>query len=198
MVNSAVLVLNRDYIPVHVTSVKRAFTLVYIGIAKAVNSQYETFDFESWSAITASREDETLGIIGKAIKIPRVILLVAYDRIPKKEVRFSRLNIFARDKHKCQYCGGRFPTAQLNLDHIIPRSRGGTSKWENVVCCCVPCNSKKGGRTPSEAGIKLLSTPKKPNWPPFANPHLGSRHSDWLPFLDMVDISYWHTELKES
>jgi len=197
MLNSAVLVLNRDFVPVHVTSVKRAFTLLYIGLAKAVNRQYETFDFESWSAISASKADETLGLIGRAIKVPRVILLVAYDRIPQRDVRFSRLNIFARDKHRCQYCGERFPTSHLNLDHVIPRSKGGTSNWENVICCCVPCNSRKGGRTPAEAGMRLLSTPKKPNWTPFANPHLGDRHSDWLPFLSMVDISYWHTELKE-
>lgn len=197
MLNSAVLVLNKDFVPVHVTSAKRAFSLLYIGMAKVVNSQYQTFDYESWSAITASMADETVGLVDRIIKVPRVILLVAYDRIPQREVRFSRLNIFARDKYRCQYCGERFSTSHLNLDHVVPRSKGGTSNWENVICCCVPCNSRKGGRTPSEAGMKLLSIPRKPNWTPFANPHLGSRHSDWLPFLSMVDISYWHTELQE-
>jgi 5-methylcytosine-specific restriction endonuclease McrA len=197
MLNSSVLVLNRVFVPVHVTSLKRAFTLLYLGVARAVNSQFETFDFDSWSAVTASREDETIGLVGRSIKVPRVILLLAYDRVPKRDVRFSRINIFARDKNRCQYCGNVFPKNELNFDHVFPRSRGGKSTWENVVTCCIPCNSRKGGRTPEEAGMRLLSMPKKPNWTPFANPHLGNWHSDWLPFLDIVDVSYWHTELKE-
>src|SRR4030066_1403446 len=98
MLNSAVLVLNKDFVPVHVTSVKRAFSLLYIGMAKVVNSQYQTFDYESWSALTASMADETVGLADRIIRVPRVILLVAYDRIPQREVRFSRLNIFARDR----------------------------------------------------------------------------------------------------
>src|SRR4030042_4364017 len=113
MNHSNVLVLNKSFLPVQITTVRRAFCLLYAGIAKAVNSQYETFDYESWHQLSIERNDETIGLVGRAIKIPRVILLTAYDRVPKRRVRFSRHNIFARDKSTCQYCGKKFPRADL-------------------------------------------------------------------------------------
>ena len=197
MVNSNVLVLNRSFLPVHITTVRRAFCLFYAGIAKAVNAQYETFDYESWSQITAERNDETIGLVGRVVKVPRVILLNAYDRVPKRHVRFSRYNIFARDKNTCQYCGRRFHRQELNLDHIVPRSQGGTSTWENVVCSCHQCNRHKGGRTPEQARMKLIARPRKPVWTPPLNLSLKEvMRREWVPFLDfMVDVSYWNTEL---
>ena len=134
ILNTKVLILNRSYLPIHVTSVRRAFTLLYQGIAKAVNEQYQTFDFESWSDLSVTVHDESVGMVNRVIRVPRVILLVSYDRMPKRQVRFSRYNIYARDKCTCQYCGHRRPRHELNLDHVIPRTQGGTSKGENVVC----------------------------------------------------------------
>jgi 5-methylcytosine-specific restriction endonuclease McrA len=199
MVNAHVLVLNKSYLPVHVTTAKRAFCLLYAGIAKAVNAQYETFDYESWSRITVERSDETIGLVDRVIKVPRVILLLAYDRVPKRRVRFSRYNIFARDKNTCQYCGRRFPRPELNLDHVIPRAHGGTSTWENVVCSCHACNRRKGGRTPGEARMRLITQPRKPAWtPPISLSVPAVMRREWAPFLDfMVDVSYWNTELLE-
>ncbi|HYA36305.1 MAG TPA: HNH endonuclease signature motif containing protein, partial [Candidatus Binataceae bacterium] len=138
LLNSRVLVLNRSYLPVHVTSVKRAFALLYQGIAKAVDEQYRAFDFESWRELAIEVHHERMGVVGGFIRVPRVLLLVAYERIPKRHVRFSRFNIFARDNNTCQYCGIRFARPDLNLDHVIPRSQGGTSSWENIVCSCHP------------------------------------------------------------
>jgi 5-methylcytosine-specific restriction endonuclease McrA len=199
MVDAHVLVLNKSYLPVHVTTVKRAFCLLYAGIAKAVNAQYETFDYESWSQITIERNDETIGLVDRVIKVPRVILLLAYDRVPKRRVRFSRYNIFARDKSTCQYCGHRLSRSELNLDHVVPRAQGGTSTWENVVCSCHECNRRKGGRTPAEARMRLITQPRKPAWTPpisFSVPTVMRR--EWAPFLDfMIDVSYWNTELLE-
>jgi len=199
MTNSHVLVLNKSFLPIHVTSVRRAFCLLYAGIAKAVNSRYETFDYESWSQITIERNDETVGLVDRVIKVPRVILLLAYDRMPKRRVRFSRYNIFARDKNTCQYCGHRFSRSELNLDHVIPRSQGGTSTWENVVCSCHRCNRQKGGRTPTQARMKLVAQPRRPAWTPPINISLQEvMRKEWAPFLDfMVDVSYWNTELLE-
>ena len=198
MIDSKVLVLNKSFFPVNVTTVKRAFSLVYQGIARIVNSQFETFDYESWSDLSIECHDETIGLVDRAIKIPRVILLVAYDRIPKNQVRFTRANIFARDMSTCQYCGNTFPKSELSLDHVIPRTYGGTSSWENVICCCFPCNRKKGGRMPQEAGMKLLKRPTKPRWTPFFKVSLHEiRREEWRAFLNMVDISYWNTELLE-
>ncbi len=197
VLNTKVLVLNRSYFPVHVTSLRRAFSLLYQGVAKAVDDQYQTFDFNSWSALSASLNDETIGLVGQAIKVPRVILLVAYDRVPKRRVRFSRFNVFARDKNTCQYCGRRLPRSELNLDHVVPRSKGGTSGWDNVVCSCFACNRKKGGLLLEETRMRLIKRPVQPEWTPFMIETFSfKRYREWLPYLSEVDAAYWNTELE--
>lgn len=196
MLNSGVLVLNRAYLPIHVTSVRRAFTLVYRGFAHAINDEYQTFDFDSWRQLSIARDSESIGTPDGRIRIPRVIVLTTFDRMPKRYVRFSRINIFARDAFTCQYCRQRPPRSELNLDHVVPRSLGGRSTWENVVCSCVACNRKKGGRTPEQAGLRLRALPRKPKWTPLMNLMLSSvRYKEWRPFLNVVDASYWNTEL---
>ena len=198
MLNSSVLVLNRSYLPVHVTSARRAFTLLYQGIARVVNEQYQTFDFEAWSQLAVARDAEAIGTPGGRIRIPRVIVLIAFDRLPKRHVRFSRINLMARDNFQCQYCGRRPHRAELNLDHVVPRSLGGRSTWENVVTSCVDCNRRKGGRTPRQAHLKLLRRPERPRWTPLANLMWSSvRYQEWRPFLSVVDASYWNVELAE-
>jgi 5-methylcytosine-specific restriction endonuclease McrA len=197
VLNTKVLVLNRNYLPVHITSVRRAFTLLYQGAAAAVDNQYQIFDFASWSQLSASVHDDTIGLVDRVIRVPRVILLVAYDRVPRRHVRFSRFNVYARDRNTCQYCGGQFARSELNLDHVIPRSRGGTSTWENIVCSCHRCNRKKGGRSPAQAGMRLLRRPRRPEWTPFMLETFSlRRYREWLPFLSAVDAAYWNTELQ--
>ena len=196
MMSSNVLVLNRSFFPIHITSLRRAFCLLYQGIAKAVDEEYKTFDFESWSSLAIIQRKETIGLVDRMIRIPRVILLLTYDRVPRGTIRFTRLNIYLRDRETCQYCGKNFPKSELSLDHVIPRAYGGKSLWDNIVCCCFNCNRKKGGKTPQEAGMKLLKKPKKPRWTPFYKISLKDlKRKEWTPFLNMVDISYWHTEL---
>ena len=198
LLSTKVLMLNRSFLPVHVTSVRRAFSLLYQGLAQVINEQYQTFDFDRWSDLAVSTNDESIGLVNRVIRVPRVILLVGYDRVPKRQVRFSRFNIYSRDKLTCQYCGKRFPRHDLNLDHVIPRSRGGTSIWENVVCSCQACNRRKGGRSPQEAKMSLLRKPYRPQWTPFMQETFSlSRYREWLPFLNMMDVSYWNTELLE-
>ena len=187
MLNSSVLVLNRSYLPIHVTTVRRAFSLIYQGTALAVNGEYETFDFHAWRTL-AARTDESVGTPGGAICLPRVIVLLTYDRVPKRHVRYSRLNIFARDKFTCQYCGEKPHRSQLNLDHVIPRSLGGRTTWENVVCSCVDCNRQKGGRTPAQARLRLIRRPVRPRWTPVIHHAVQSvRYDEWRPFLHIVD-----------
>ncbi len=196
VLNTKVLVLNRSFLPVHITSVRRAFSLLYQGLAEAVNEQYQTFDFASWSELSVSLHDDSIGLVHRVIRVPRVILLLTYDRVPKRQVRFSRFNVYARDRNTCQYCGVRFPRMELNLDHVVPRSLGGTSTWENVVCSCHACNRRKGGRTPTEAGMRLLRPPRRPEWTPFMLETFSlRRYREWLPFLSAVDAAYWNTEL---
>ena len=136
--------------------------------------------------------------VNRAIRIPRVIVLQLYDRIPKTKVRFSRHNIYMRDGNTCQYCGEELPRTDLNLDHVVPRAQGGRTTWENVVCCCVDCNLSKGARTPEQAGLKLLKAPVRPRWTPTFRTNGGRvRYREWLPFLGLPDASYWNVELED-
>ncbi|MFO8058701.1 MAG: HNH endonuclease [bacterium] len=198
MLGTGVLVLNRSFMPINITTVKRAVVLLYQGAAKAVNQEYELFNFDDWSQLRPQEGQDSLGLIHGTILVPRVILLLSYDRIPKRNVRFSRMNIFLRDKNTCQYCGLTLPRKELNIDHVNPRSRGGTSTWENVVCSCLECNRKKGGRTPQEAKMKLIRKPRRPRWTPHMTFKLnGVHYSEWVPFLNFIDASYWNVELQE-
>src|SRR5262245_1941757 len=197
VLTTKVLVLNRSYFPVHVTSVRRALCLLYQGIAKVVDHQYRTFDFNSWSDLSSALHDDTVSLVDRVIRVPRVILLVAYDRVPKRQVRFSRFNVFARDNNTCQYCGEKFPRSELNLDHVIPRSRGGLSTWENVVCSCFTCNRVKGGQMPEEARMRLIRKPFRQEWTPFMLETFSfKRYHEWRPYLNMVDAAYWNAELE--
>jgi len=187
---SSVLVLNRVYLPVHVTTVRRAFTMIYQGTAKAIDHTYQTFDFETWISCEVSEEVEVIGTPGGPLRVPRVIVLSAYDRLPRRHVRFSRSNIFSRDRYTCQYCGVRPGRHELNLDHVVPRMQGGRTTWENVVCCCIPCNRRKGGRTPEQAGLRLRRRPARPRWSPLLSAGFGRvRYHEWRPFLHTHEVA---------
>jgi 5-methylcytosine-specific restriction endonuclease McrA len=198
MLDSGVLVLNRVYQPVHITSVRRAFSLLYQGVARAIDEEFQLFDFDSWSSLAAAAHHDAIHTVNRRIRVPRVIVLIAYEHLPKTRVRFSRFNIYARDDSTCQYCGKRFSRAELNLDHVVPRSRGGSTAWENVVCSCVACNLRKGGRTPDEAGMRLRRQPSRPRWTPmFRSATRRAFYREWRPFLTLVEAAYWNAELLE-
>jgi len=195
MLNTHVLVLNRYYKPVHVTSVKRALSLLYQGVARAIDHQYRLYEFADWAALSAANHD-SISTVSRRIRIPRVVVLSAYELLPKGRVRFSRLNIYARDVDTCQYCGRQLPRSELNLDHVQPRSQGGKTNWENVVCSCLPCNLRKGGRTPEQARMRLFKKPVRPRWTPFFRTAAKRvTYREWLPFLTVTDASYWNVEL---
>jgi len=116
--------------------------------------------------------------------VPRVLRLHRYDKVPRPSLRFNRRNLFARDNYHCQFCDKQFPPGQLSFDHVIPRSRGGKTNWENVVCSCLRCNSRKGDRTPDEAGMKLSKKPVKPNQNPMLSIKLDNpKYECWRSFL---------------
>jgi len=193
---ASVLVLNRTYAAVHVVNVRRAFTLLYKGHAEVVaieGGQFQTFDFDGWLEFSNTKYalqefcewDDWIRTVSFSIQVPRVIRLLDYDRVPRNVVKFNRRNVFLRDENRCQYCGKKFGSHHLSLDHVIPRSRGGPSTWDNIVCACLKCNVRKGGRTPQEAGMRLFRSPFKPNRSPSLSNQLGSRkYSDWKNFLD--------------
>jgi 5-methylcytosine-specific restriction endonuclease McrA len=189
------LVLNRAFLPIHVTSVRRALGLLYRGVARAVDAEYRTFDYESWTEIAPCGLD-AVGLVDGVVRIPRVVLLVAFDRVPRRRVRLSRHNIFVRDADTCQYCGRRLQRNELSLDHVVPRCRGGKTTWENVVCACIDCNRRKGGGDAAAAGLRLTRLPRRPEWTPFLAKQFGARgYREWAPFLKEMDSAYWNVEL---
>jgi len=197
-----VLVLNRLWQAVNVCSARRALTLLFEGRAQVVyespSGSFHTYDFGEWKDFSVeqeSGEEDQINTISFKIGIPKVILLLVYDRFPKKEVKFTRHNIFERDRNQCQYCGKILERKLLNLDHVVPRDRGGPTTWENIVCSCIPCNTRKANRTPPEAGMHLIRKPKRPRWRPFVQVNFTlNSHSSWRHFLD---IAYWNVEIGE-
>ncbi len=200
---SSVLVLNRHYMAVHVINVRRAVGLLCRQLAEVIHCEegdYSNHDFESWREISQLKaafnepNHDWIHSVNFALLVPRIIRLLSFDRIPQQTVRFNRRNIFARDGNKCQYCGKNFPTSELSLDHVVPKSRGGQTCWENIVCCCVNCNVKKGGRTPHEAHLRLIKVPAKPKKSPLLAMKLGNpKYESWKTFLDNA---YWTVDLK--
>jgi 5-methylcytosine-specific restriction endonuclease McrA len=189
----SVLVLNRFYMPVRVVNVRRAMNLLYRDCAEVITierDQYCTYDFASWmeisqlNALEKQPSEDYLRTPHQELQIPRIVRLVRYDRVHHSAVRFNRRSIFLRDEHRCQYCGQTRPTSQLSLDHVVPRSLGGKTTWENIVTCCLPCNGKKGGRTPQQASMQLLSQPRRPATSPLVSSSLDDpRYQSWRVFL---------------
>ena len=198
--NQHVLVLNRLWQAVNVCTVRRALALLFEGHAQVVadmaGGAFQTFSFNEWRDLSVAQpHPESIHTISFRIRVPRVILLLMFDRLPKKEVKVTRHNIFERDRNTCQYCGGAFDRKDLNLDHVIPRDRGGPTSWENIVCSCIECNTRKANHTPEEAGMRLIRRPKRPKWRPFVQVQIGTPyHDSWRHFLD---IAYWNVELGE-
>jgi len=192
---SAVLVLNSLYQAVQVTGVRRAFRLFYAGRARAVAPDFVSYDFDNWCDLPAGLDAEMIRTPTRSIRIPKVIQLVEYDKLPNREVRFTRRNIFHRDRNRCQYCGKVFPQRELNLDHVVPLSRGGGSSWKNVVCACIPCNTRKGHHLPVECGMRLIRRPRKPAGHPMLRANwIGPCPVEWRTFLDEA---YWNVELAD-
>lgn len=203
--NSSVLVLNRQYMAVHVVNVRRAFGLLISRLAEVIHieeGQYTNYDFESWREISELRaafkesapNDDWIRSVNFEVCVPRVLRLLHYDRLPRQRLRLNRRNIFARDANRCQYCGRHFSTSELSLDHVVPTCRGGGESWENLVCACVKCNVRKGGRTPQEAGMTLIRKPICPKRSPLLAIKLGNpKYASWKTFLDSA---YWSVDLK--
>lgn len=204
-----VLVLNRFYQAIRVVNVRRAFSLLCKELAEVIHietdtttghARWQNFNFESWQEVSAAKATfepdgfDWIHTVRFQIAVPRIIRLLVYEKLPRQEVKFNRRNIYARDSNRCQYCGKKFPTTDLSLDHVKPKSQGGKSSWENIVCCCLKCNVRKGGRTPEQAHMHLIAKPIKPKRSPVINIRLADeRYASWKQFLDNA---YWTVELK--
>jgi 5-methylcytosine-specific restriction endonuclease McrA len=152
------LVLNASFEPLHIVTWQRAIQLLFQGKVEVVEES-----------------DQEVRTVRFTIKVPAVLRLLNYVHLGRKKeiVRFSRINIFLRDQTSCQYCGKTFNKSHLTLDHVIPIVQGGKKCWENIVTACKPCNQRKGGRTPGQAGMQLIRKPRKPVWLPAASLQMG-------------------------
>jgi 5-methylcytosine-specific restriction endonuclease McrA len=170
------LLLSQGFEPIKVISWQRAITLLFLGKVEVIEEY-----------------DNDIRSVSLVIKIPAVVRLLRAFRRHAKPVKFSRVNIYARDHYRCQYCGRRASISELTYDHVTPRSQGGRTEWTNIVTACYECNRKKGGRTPREAGLQLLAQPVQPNWVPAVTIRISMRSipDAWRDYL------YWTGDLSE-
>jgi len=195
------LVLNRNWQPVYVATVARALLLLWNESARVVDpADYQLYTWADWSRLAPRADEPVIRTIRQRLRVPEVIALTAYDRLPTAAVTFSRRNIFKRDHFTCQYCTVQPGPEELTIDHVLPRSQGGTSTWENCVLSCIDCNKKKADRTPEQAGIRLRKPPVRPVWkPPGTDAQRWSaahreRIANWSKF---VSEAYWNVELEK-
>lgn len=150
------LLLNSTFEPLRVVTWRKAILLVMLGKVEVIE-EYE----------------RTIRGLRLSIPLPAVIRLNRFIKRKTPIIKFSRQNLYIRDRGICQYCGAPFDHKELTYDHVIPRSKGGQTEWTNIVTCCTACNLRKGGRTPEEAGMPLIRKPKAPIWIPLLTKSLG-------------------------
>jgi 5-methylcytosine-specific restriction endonuclease McrA len=189
-----VLVLNKNWQPVHVATVARALVLLWKDAARVVDAaDYQTFSWDDWSRLRVREGEPFMSGVSVRLRVPEVITLTGYDRLPRRAVTFSRRNIFKRDRFQCQYCGVNPGGEELTIDHVTPRAQGGVSSWTNCVLACVECNKRKADRTPKQAGMNLREAPERPAWRPLYADH-RIRLESWSKF---VSEAYWNVELEK-
>lgn len=188
------LVLNRNWQPVGVASVARALVMVWSDTARIVDVEdYRLWTWEDWARLRPEGDETAIETVRFRLRVPEVVSLVEYDRVPAAHVAFSRRNLFKRDHYTCQYCGVQPARDELTIDHVVPRSQGGVSSWENCVLACVACNKRKANRTPAQAHMHLHRKPVKPTWKPIYADHTV-RIASWSKF---ISDAYWSVELQE-
>jgi len=193
VLDSHVLVLNRFFMPVHMVTVRRAFLLLCRDRAEVVdedNGQFAHYDFLTWQQLSILRDEiqyegaEWIQTVSHALQIPRVVRLTEFEQFSRQTLRFSRRNLFARDHQQCQDCGRNLTMSQMSMDHVVPRRLGGETTWDNVVCACVSCNTRKGGRTPKQAHMRLKTNPVKPDQQALLDVSIDHpRYDIWQTFL---------------
>jgi 5-methylcytosine-specific restriction endonuclease McrA len=177
LLNRPVLVLNQSYEPIQVCSVRRAIVLVFRGRAEVIEAL-----------------DLYVRTVSERFPVPSVVRLGLYVRVAPKQLALSKKNVLKRDGHRCQYCGSGFPVGELTFDHVVPVSQGGRKDWENIVTACIPCNRRKGGRTPAQAGMQVIRPPCRPTRSPVVRITFGLRDApeSWRDYL------YWNVELDQT
>lgn len=195
VLNEATLVLNKSWTPIGFSSVKYALKLLVSERAQAISPEdYSAYDFDSWAELSVLKGEPCVHTVNLEIKVPEVIRLLDYNKIPERHVKLSRRNLFRRDKNTCQYCKRKLKTEDITVDHILPRSQGGITSWTNCVVACLKCNIKKGSKTPQQANMQLIREPREPRWIAGFKIPLIKRKVSWDNF---ISEAYWEAELTE-
>ena len=191
VLSSRVLVLNRLWQAVHIICARRALTLLFTGHARVLHGDDETWQVwpaDEWISLShthkAKGTDLYVHTVRHSVRVPKILLLNDYGEVPLKEVHLNRQSVFERDAYRCQYCGKHCKNHELNLDHVMPKERGGAMSWENIVTSCIPCNTRKSNRTPREANMRLMKKPVAPKSRPFVSYVIGQEVAEeWRNFL---------------
>lgn len=192
-----ILVLNRLWQAVNIVAVPRAFSLLLQDHAQVINTSdgsFQLLNSEEWLAnsteMIPGNDEAFIQTVRMRIRVPKVLILRAYDKLPVQEVKFTRESLFERDNYCCQYCNKTFEAKKLNMDHVIPRDRGGKTSWENIVTSCISCNSRKANRLPHQANMQLIRKPERPRWRPFISSLIGQDYDrEWDHFVKLKQVS---------
>jgi 5-methylcytosine-specific restriction endonuclease McrA len=185
--------LNRHWQPVHVAPVQRALVMLWNQAACVIDpDDFRLYDWSDWAKLAPREGEPFIRTVRFHLRVPEVVALTRHDRARHQTVTFSRRNLFKRDHSTCQYCGCQPGTEELTIDHVVPRSQGGQTTWENCVLACVACNAHKANRTPDQAGMKLRRAPTRPSWKPLYDA-TGHRIASWSRFMS---DAYWNVPLE--
>ena len=189
-----VLVLNRAWVPIHITKWQDAMSLVFCERVHSLDKELLAYTYKDWLEFSRvnAHDYNVISTIRGPIALPEIIVSTTFDRLPDRKVKYTRSNVFHRDKNRCAYCGKQFKQEELTIDHIKPREHGGLSVWQNVVASCFPCNQKKRNRTPEQANMKLKIKPHMPRWvDPLQNVNVRIHPcKSWGKFYDRVSTSF--------
>lgn len=213
------LVLNKGFMAVHIATWEKAMSLIYQGAAQAVDENLQCYDFADWVELSSMMKDNAKGFVHTStmrVAIPEVIRLTRYDRLPKQDVKFTRMNIYEHYGFQCCYCGHKFPTRDLNLDHVVPKSLGGKTTWDNIVLSCITCNTVKDDKPLGEATypkdpeklpahlkskagqhMKLLVKPSRPKWKGAKTVLMKAPLPIPVSWQKLIDKAYWDSELEK-
>jgi len=189
------LVLNQNFVPIHLTTARHALVLLYQEVARAVNPVDGSLHrFQTWADLRVPEGEPAIRSVSLRLPIPEVVVLERYSQVPRRSVPFNRKNLYARDRNRCQYCGRHLESRELTIDHVLPRVRGGISSWTNCVLACISCNRRKAHRSPEEAGMRLLRWPSRPRWTP---KHLFTNMPRRASWEKVIGHAYWNVDLEE-
>ena len=182
-----VLVLNKSWRAIGIITLEKAMAKILannedgspkVKIIDASNN-FMLYSWQEWALQAPTENEIKIRTVNATYRVPEIIQYTRFDKVPSLKAHFNRKSLYRRDKHTCQYCGEKKINDELSLDHVIPKCQGGMTNWENIVVACIDCNSKKAGRTPKQAGMRLLREPKRP----ISNLYLDESHMSWSPFL---------------